>query len=108
AAGIGLDRLVLRPAGRVALYFVEENAAPIPSRVLYDRAGSAFSLLTADEVDFDYLTSSRLLHLTGITAALTDNLREILETALDRAHSARQRVSFDINYRKNLWSADRA
>lgn len=107
-SGIRLERLIRRPDGRVALYFVEENPAPIPSRVLYDRADSVFAGLTVDDVDFDYLASSRLLHLTGITAALNDRIRTILETALGRAGEAGQQVSFDVNYRKNLWSGDQA
>ena len=108
AAGIQLDGLVWQRQGRVALYFVEENAAPVPSRVMYDRADTVFAHLTPDLVDFDYLSSSRLLHLTGITAALTDDTRALLNTALARAQTVGQKVSFDINYRRNLWAPERA
>ncbi|TAM66019.1 MAG: sugar kinase [Microbacteriaceae bacterium] len=104
AAGIRVDHVVLQSSGRVALYFVEENPPPLPSRVLYDRAGSVFSQVLPDQIDFDYLASSRLLHLTGITAALTDTTRGLLSTALLRAATEGQKVSFDINFRHNLWS----
>jgi 2-dehydro-3-deoxygluconokinase len=108
AAGVGLDGLVVRPEGRVALYFVEENAAPIPSRVLYDRADSVFATLSPDDVDHELLASSRLVLLTGITAALTDRTRAVLERTLATAASAGQQVCFDINFRRKLWSPETA
>lgn len=108
ASGTDLSRTRWRPEGRVALYFVEDNAAPIPSRVFYDRAHSAFTTLQPAEVDWPYLASSGLLHLTGITAALTDGTRELLEAAIDRAARAGQQVSFDVNYRRALWTSSDA
>lgn len=104
AAGIDLSRVIWRDEGRVALYFVEENVAPFPSKVYYDRAHSAFADLPSSDVDWDYVTSGRLMHLTGITPALTERTRELVETALDRASSAGRSVSFDVNFRRNLWS----
>lgn len=108
AGGTDLSRTLWRAEGRVALYFVEENAAPIPSRVFYDRANSAFTTLQADEVDWPYLASSRLLHLTGITAALTDGTRELMEASIDQAARAGQQVSFDVNFRRALWTSSAA
>src|SRR5699024_2450920 len=93
---------------RLALYFVDEAPAPVPSRVYYDRERSVFSELEAAEVDWDYLTSARLVHLTGITPALTRQTRTLVETSIDRARTAGRLVSFDVNYRKNLWSPETA
>lgn len=104
AASIDLSRVVWHDNGRVALYFVDESPAPVPSRVYYDRTSSVFSELQVGEVDWDYVASGRLVHLTGITPALTDNTRGLVEAAIEHAHSAGKLISFDVNYRSNLWS----
>lgn len=105
AAGIDLSRLVWRPEGRVGLYFVEQGSPPVPSRVLYDRAASCFAQLTAADVDWGYLDRARLVHLSGITAALTENLYEVVRMAAERARRNGQLVSFDVNHRSLLWDA---
>ncbi|WP_272914481.1 sugar kinase [Ornithinimicrobium cavernae] len=107
AAGIDTSGIVTLP-GRVALYFVEENVSPLPSQVHYDRQHSAFASIRPEDVDWSLVSSSRLLHLTGITAALTDHTRAVLEAALERARAVGQRVSFDINHRTRLWDAETA
>jgi 2-dehydro-3-deoxygluconokinase len=92
----------------MGLYFLEYGAAPRPVRVLYDRRDSALSSLTPDEVNWSLVRSARLLHITGVTAALGDNLRSVLRRALDEAERARVPVSFDVNYRSRLWTAAEA
>jgi 2-dehydro-3-deoxygluconokinase len=104
-AGIDLSRCVWRDDGRVALYFVDNGSMPVPSRVVYDRADSCFSQLVADDIDWDYLGSARVVHLTGITAALTDGLYGILRRAADDARRRGQLLSIDVNHRARLWNA---
>jgi 2-dehydro-3-deoxygluconokinase len=102
--GVDCAGVIRRPASRMGLYFLEYGAVPRPVRVLYDRRDSALSLLTPDEVDWSLVRGARLLHLTGVTAALGDNLRDVLRRALDEADRAGVPVSFDVNYRSRLWT----
>jgi 2-dehydro-3-deoxygluconokinase len=106
--GVDCSGVLRRPASRMGLYFLEYGAAPRPVRVLYDRRDSALSRLTADEVDWTLVRGARLVHLSGITAALGDNLRDVLRRALDEAEGAGVPVSFDVNYRSRLWTPDQA
>ena len=106
--GVDCAGVVRRPASRMGLYFLEYGAAPRPVRVLYDRRDSALSLLTPEEVDWSLVRRARLLHLTGVTAALGDNLRQVLRRALDEADSAGVPVSLDVNYRSRLWTSAEA
>jgi 2-dehydro-3-deoxygluconokinase len=62
----------------------------------------------ADDVDWALVRSARLVHLTGVTAALGDNLRDIVRRAIDEAVSAGVPVAFDVNYRSRLWSPKEA
>src|SRR5262245_10959124 len=103
--GLGVDCSgVLRRAGsRMGLYFLEYGAAPRPVRVLYDRRDSALSRLVPAEVDWSLVREARLVHVSGVTAALGDNLRDVLRRALDEAAGAGVPVSFDVNYRSRLW-----
>ena len=108
AHGVDCAGVVRRPGGRMGVYFLEYGAAPRPVRVLYDRAGSALSQLTLDEVDWGVVRRARMLHLTGVTAALGPNLRAVLRRALDEAAAGGAAVSFDVNYRSRLWGPKEA
>ena len=102
--GVDCAGVLRRPASRMGLYFLEYGAAPRPVRVLYDRRDSALARLIPDEVDWALVRRARLLHLSGVTAALGDNLRDVLRRALAEAASAGVPVSFDVNYRSRLWA----
>ncbi len=102
--GVDCAGVLRRPATRMGLYFLEYGAAPRPVRVLYDRRDSALSRLVPGEVEWSLVRHARLLHLSGVTAALGDNLREVLRRALDEAAGAGVPVSFDVNYRARLWT----
>lgn len=107
-AGVDLSRCVWRDDGRVALYFVDSGSAPVPSRVFYDRADSCFSNLTTSDVDWDYVGSARMVHLSGITAALTDGLYDVLAHAVELARESEQLLSIDVNFRSLLWTPQAA
>ncbi|WP_020638731.1 sugar kinase [Amycolatopsis balhimycina] len=107
-AGVDTSAIVWRETGRVALYFVETSTPPVPSRVTYDRADSCFARLTRDDIDWDYLGDARLLHVTGITAALSEGLYACLTEAVAQAHRHAQAVSVDVNYRSQLTTPERA
>jgi 2-dehydro-3-deoxygluconokinase len=106
--GVDCAGVLRRPGSRMGLYFLEYGAAPRPVRVLYDRKDSALSRLHPDEVDWGLVRGARLVHLSGVTAALGDNLRDVIRRALDVARAAGVPVSFDVNYRSRLWSAKEA
>ncbi len=106
--GVDCAGVLRRPGSRMGLYFLEYGVAPRPVRVLYDRKDSALSRLLPDEVDWGLVRGARLVHLSGVTAALGDNLRDVIRRALDEAGAAGVPVSFDVNYRSRLWSAKEA
>jgi 2-dehydro-3-deoxygluconokinase len=108
AHGVDCAGVLRRPASRMGVYFLEYGVPPRPVRVLYDRRDSALSRLVADEVDWALVRGARLLHLSGVTAALGANLRDVLRRALDEADAAGVPVSFDLNFRARLWTAKEA
>ena len=95
--------------GRMGLYYLEKGASQRPSKVIYDRTNSAIALAKRDEFDWDRLFSeTRWFHWTGITPALSDELTEICLEACRIAKKKGLTVSCDLNYRKKLWSSDKA
>lgn len=99
---------VIWTGDRVGVFFLEPGTPPRGSRVVYDRADAAVSFLKTDIVDWDIFANARIVHTTGITAALSDSCRIFTEEALQKAGSLGCRTSFDINYRAKLWSPDEA
>jgi 2-dehydro-3-deoxygluconokinase len=89
---------------RLGLYFLEYGTPPRPIRVLYDRRDSAFARLGPDDVDWQAVRRARLVHLTGITPALSPSARALSERAIREAAV----VSLDVNYRAALWSPEEA
>jgi len=106
--GVDCAGIVRRPGSRMGLYFLEYGAPPRPVRVLYDRRDSALSQLVADEIDWAIVHEARMVHLSGITAALGENLKGVLRRACREAQAAGVPISFDVNYRSRLWSAKEA
>ena len=103
-AGVDVDHIVWRTGGRMGTYYVEFSQPPRPTQVIYDRAGSCAAQLGADDVPWAPLLATRLLHLTGITLALSPTCRALTAEAVARARAAQVPVSFDVNYREKLWS----
>ncbi|WP_010261465.1 sugar kinase [Treponema primitia] len=100
---------IARGGNRVGIYFLEKGASQRPSKVIYDRAGSAIA--TAEPGDFDWKTifaGVSWFHFTGITPALGDAAAAITLEACRIAKAGGITVSCDLNYRKNLWPRDKA
>lgn len=100
---------IVRGGPRLGIYFCEKGASQRGSKVIYDRAGSSIAL--AKREDFDWgkiLEGADWFHFTGITPALGGELPEICLDALKMARARGIRVSCDLNYRKKLWSRERA
>jgi 2-dehydro-3-deoxygluconokinase len=100
---------VVRGGDRLGLYFVEHGASQRASRVLYDRAHSAFSEAAPDQFAWPKLLhGAKWLHWSGITPALSAHCARITADAIAAARAARVTVSFDMNYRAKLWSPENA
>jgi len=103
--GVDISAVKRVPDERLGTYFIEFATPPRTTQVIYDRADSAASHMTVDDIDWDYLLNTRILHLTGITAALSDSCYSVLVEAIQRARAAGVTVSFDVNHRAKLWDA---
>lgn len=98
-----------RKNGRMGIYYLEAGASQRPSKVVYDRAGSVFALAEREDFDWDkILDGADIFHFSGITPALGGNLPDICFDALRCAEKKNITVSCDLNYRKNLWSYEKA
>jgi 2-dehydro-3-deoxygluconokinase len=103
AAGVDLDYLDAAAPGRLGLFFVEFGAAPRPTAVWYDRAGSAFS--RAGGYDAMALDGARFAVVSGITPALSPATRGLATAFVAEARSRGVAVCIDVNYRERLWSS---
>ncbi|MFE9837057.1 sugar kinase [Streptomyces sp. NPDC005551] len=101
----GVDTSAVRrdPARPTGVYFrTAGDRATDAHEVAYYRTGSAASAMSADTVDLDAVRSGRVLHLSGITAALSDDCLHLLRE-LTSPRPGRPLVSFDVNHRVHLW-----
>ncbi|MBW4436317.1 MAG: sugar kinase [Pleurocapsa minor GSE-CHR-MK-17-07R] len=107
---LGVDTSLVAhvPGERLGLNFVEFSVPPRPTEVIYDRANSSAAAMSPDQLPWPDLLNTRLLHLTGITAALSESAFACVAEARKRAAEAGVPVSFDINYRSRLWSVESA
>ncbi|QDR82833.1 sugar kinase [Sporomusa termitida] len=106
----GVDtRHMVRGGERLGIYFCEKGASQRPSKVVYDRAHSSIS--GAQRSDFDWekiFTGATWFHFTGITPALGDAVAECVLDACKAAKKAGLTTSCDLNFRKNLWTSEKA
>lgn len=106
----GVDTTGIALGGeRLGIYYLEKGASQRPSKVIYDRKYSSISAATAEDFDWDtLLADAGWFHFTGITPALSDSLAAITLEACKRAHEKGITVSCDLNFRKNLWTSEKA
>jgi 2-dehydro-3-deoxygluconokinase len=106
----GVDtRFIARGGDRLGIYFLETGASMRASQVVYDRSGAAISTVDSSEFDFDkILEGASWFHTTGITPALSDKAAALTETALKAAKAKGITTSIDLNYRKKLWTKEKA
>jgi 2-dehydro-3-deoxygluconokinase len=107
AEGVDLTHVVRDPDRPAGLMFLERRTADL-TRVLYQRAGSAGSALSVDDLRAALAAGARVLHLTGITPALSGGAREAAAWAAEAAARAGTLVCLDVNHRAKLWSRDAA
>jgi 2-dehydro-3-deoxygluconokinase len=104
--GVDCSSVVWTDQDRIGTYYVEFGATPRPTQVLYDRANSAASNMTADTFDLAQVEQAKVLHLTGITAAISDGCYQLIEALLDTAKRVGTHVVFDVNFRGKLWTPE--
>lgn len=106
--GVGCENIVLG-GERMGVYFLEVGCGVRGSNVIYDRKNSAFSKLKVEELDLEsILKDVEILHLSGITPALSDEARELTFDVMKKAKEMGVKISFDFNYRSKLWSVSQA
>ena len=106
--GVNTDYIV-RGGDRVGLYYAETGASMRPSKVIYDRANSAIS--EADPADFNFdeiMEGADWFHWSGITPAISDKAAELTRLACEAAKRHHVTVSVDLNFRKKLWTSEKA
>ncbi len=100
---------ITRGGDRVGIYYCETGASMRPSKVIYDRAHSAIS--EADPSDFDFdaiMEGADWFHWSGITPAISDKAAELTRLACIAAKKHGVKVSVDLNFRKKLWTSEKA
>ena len=108
--GFGIDSSsIVRQGDRMGLYFLEHGAAMRASKVVYDRARSSISEIKLGDIDWEKAFNGiDWFHFTGITPALSSSAADVTSEAASAAKDLGLTVSADMNYRKNLWSPERA
>ena len=100
---------VARGGERLGIYYLETGASMRASNVVYDRAHSSISTATAEDFDFDAIfEGADWFHFTGITPAVSDEAAVLTELACKAAKAHGVTVSVDLNFRKKLWSSEKA
>ncbi|WP_457973775.1 sugar kinase [Arthrobacter sp. D1-17] len=104
----GITVAPIRDSAAPTGLMVKERRTADAVKVWYYRSASAGSRLHPDDIPSDLIARSRLLHVTGITPALSSSAADATRQAIDCARAAGVLVSFDLNYRAALWSEEDA
>ena len=100
---------IVRGGDRVGIYYCEKGASQRPSKVIYDRAGSSIQKATVADFNWNEIFEGvDWFHFTGITPALGENVAEICLEACKEAKKRNIKISCDLNYRKKLWTPEKA
>lgn len=100
---------IARGGDRVGIYYLESGSAMRPSKVIYDRAHSAIAEALPEDFDFDaVMEGADWFHWSGITPAISDRAAELTRLACEAAERHGVTVSVDLNFRKKLWTKEKA
>ena len=106
--GVNTD-FIARGGERIGLYYAETGASMRPSKVIYDRANSAIAEAKPEDFDFDAIfEGADWFHWSGITPAISDASAECLKQACICAKKHGVTISCDLNFRKKLWTSEKA
>lgn len=104
----GVSVVAVRDATAPTALMIKERRTSSDTRVWYYRSGYAGSRLAIEDIDFDVVRSASLVHLTGISLALSPGMADVIVEAARAAGEAGVPVSFDLNFRSKLWSVESA
>ncbi|MGC6425196.1 MAG: sugar kinase [Lentimonas sp.] len=107
-AGVNTSRIDWREEGRMGAFFVEYAAPPRPIQVIYDRSESCASKMNLEDFDMGLIQGAKLIHLSGITPALSKQNTELTRYLIDAAKKNEVLISFDVNFRAKIWSPKEA
>ena len=101
----GVDtKRIIRGTGRMGIYFLEGGANQLPSKVVYDRAGSSIAVAKPGAIDWNATFADiGWFHITGITPAISETAMQLSFESVKEAKKRDITVSCDLNFRKNLW-----
>lgn len=100
---------IARGGKRVGIYYLETGASMRPSKVVYDRADSSIADAAPSDFDFDkIMEGASWFHWSGITPAISDKAAELTKLACEAAKRHGVTVSCDLNFRKKLWTSEKA
>lgn len=105
-AGVDVTAVHWSTTGRIGTYFIEFAVPPRPTQVIYDRAHACMTQWQPQQLPWDYLLDTRILHLTGITPPLSASCQAMVAEAVRRARQQGVAVSFDVNFRHKLWTRE--
>ncbi|WP_426365491.1 sugar kinase [Mammaliicoccus lentus] len=103
--GINVESINWTQDTRVAMLFVEYAKKPRSTKVIFDRKNTSFTEINLNQINWEYLLNTKIIHLTGITVSLSYNTLNIMKEVINKANKNGVKISFDINYRDNLWSS---
>ena len=108
--GVSDDYLVYdnSPDARLGIYYYENGAYPRKPGVVYDRRYSTINKISVDDFDESLFSSADCFHTSGITLALSEQCRETAVEMIHRFKAAGAKISFDVNFRGNLWTGEEA
>lgn len=105
---VGTDRIVWG-GDRIGVIYTEKGAAQRPSKVVYDRKYTSVAMAQPGDIDWDKtFEGADWFHFTGITPALGDGTAALCLEACRKARERGMKVSCDLNFRKKLWSEEKA
>lgn len=108
--GVSDDYLVYddSPSARLGIYYYESGAHPRKPAIVYDRQNASVNNLSIDEIPEEVFSDTHVFHTSGITLALSANARAVAIELIRRFKAGGALISFDVNYRANLWSEEEA
>jgi len=93
---------------RLGIYYYESGAHPRKPTVVYDRHNSSVNSISLNEIDVSAYQSTKVFHVSGISLALSENVRNVVIEMIKRFKENGVVISFDVNYRASLWDEDTA
>lgn len=93
---------------RLGVYYYENGAYPRKPRIVYDRKNTSINKIEIADYDDSLFQAARCFHTSGITLALSDQVRETAIEMIKRFKEQGALISFDVNFRGNLWTGAEA